>query len=94
MPNLNYSIFVNEFTIIAFLIGFLAGVLTCVVFGKKDLSGDKTVSLLLIFMWLGMHLIAFMFGKEISWTFDILGAGATGHLIGLDITLFLDKFRK
>ena len=94
MQSLNSSIFVNEYTILAFGLGFLAGVLTCLLFGKKDLNGEKTVSLVLIFLWLGMHLIAFVLVKQMSWSFDIIGAGATGHLIGLDITLFLEKFRK
>lgn len=91
---LNYAIYLNEYTASAFVFGFILGVMATLYFNKKDITLEKWVSVILIFVWLVMHISGFILGKEISWTFDIIGAGAAGHLIGLDITLLLNKIIK
>ena len=90
----NYTMNFNEYTIIAFIIGFFVGVFITFVLNKQDITLEKSVSIILIFFWISINTIAFLLNKEMSWVFDILGAGAAGHLIGLDITLLLSKILK
>ena len=81
-------------TLIGFLIGFTTGIITCQMFNKLNYKTDMIISLLVIVIWIGFHSVAFfMEDLDVAWVFDIIGAGAAGHIIGLD-TIKLFNFKK
>lgn len=88
---------INDLThiIIAFVLGFITGVCTCLILNKKNFATDKIISLLMIGMWAGMHSVAFFTTDlQVAWVFDVIGAGATGHIIGLDVIEAFSKIKR
>lgn len=47
----------------------------------------------MIGMWAGFHSVAFFTELQVAWVFDVIGAGATGHIIGLDVVEVFSKIK-
>ncbi len=77
--------------ITSFILGFVFGIVSTLLFRKENLTTEKTISLLLFALWLSGHVYGFVYDKEIPYIFDALGAGATGALMGANWTDLFDR---
>lgn len=80
--------------ITSFILGFVFGVASTLFVRKENLTTEKTISLLVFALWLSGHVFGFIYGKEIPYIFDALGAGATGTLMGANWTDLFDRIFK
>ena len=76
--------------IFIFILGYVAGVISTLFFGKKGINIESTVSLLIISIWLILHSYGFFFDKPVSLLMDFAGFGATGNFIGIKFSNFTD----
>lgn len=79
---------------LVFTLGFIAGFGSSLILRRNNLKIEKRVSLMVIFLWLGMSTVAFASDLEVSKLFDFIGFGAAGHFIGLDIATIVNVFKK
>lgn len=77
--------------ITSFLIGFVFGATSVLLFDRKNLSVEKIISIILFAIWISIHIYGFFFEKEITYLFDLIGFGATGGLIGLSWGDIIDR---
>lgn len=79
--------------IIAFVLGFITGVFSVLFFHKNNFETSKIISLVMIFFWVIFHTVAFFTELKVAWIFDVVGAGATGHITGLDLVEIFKKIK-
>lgn len=74
-----------EHIVATFLAGIIVGFVSSLVFGKRELSLEMHVALLIMAIWLAMHVYGFFFAVDIDWIFNIVGFGAVGTFVGINI---------
>jgi len=74
--------------IFIFIIGYVLGVISTLIFSRKGLTMESTVALLIISVWVTMHTYGFFFDKSVSLLMDFAGFGAAGNFIGIKVSDF------
>jgi len=84
--------------IVAFLLGNLTGaiggLLGCFFVSRGSFDTIRFLSVLLFFVWTGLHIYGFVNNKQISLVFDVVGGASVGHLLGFDLGKLLSKMKK
>ena len=73
-----------EHLVATFTAGLIIGVVSTVFSTRKELTLEKTIALLIIALWLGMHTYSFFFNTGVDWLFNIVGFGAVGTFVGIN----------
>lgn len=84
---------VNIYFFYGLAVGFVAGLVTALFFGKK-IELEKLVSIIVIMSWLLLHFYGFSVGRDVPFIFDVVGGASVGHLIGFDLAEAYKKFKK
>ena len=79
---------------VSFFLGCIVGVMSTLFLRKNNVNTEKTVSLLVILMWLTMHTVAFVSELSVSTMFDFIGFGAAGNIMGLNFVNMAKAFKK
>lgn len=77
-----YSI---EHIVATLLTGIVLGFCSALLLSKQKLSVEMNVALLLIVVWLCIHIYGFFFSREVDWIFNLVGFGAVGTFVGINI---------
>ena len=81
--------------IFVFITGYVLGVISTLIFNRRGITLESTVSLLIISIWLSLHTYGFFFDKEVPLLMDFAGFGAAGNFIGVkvsDLTNYVARF--
>lgn len=81
---------VGEYYIFIFIVGYIFGVISTLLFNRRKVNVESTVSLLIIAIWLCMHTYGFFFDKSVSLLVDFTGFGAAGNFIGIKASNLID----
>lgn len=82
------------YVIVAFILGFISGIVTALMMRKQNKQTDRIISLLIVGLWTSFHTIAFFLPElTVAWAFDVLGAGAAAHICGLDAGELISRLR-
>lgn len=74
-----------EHLIFVFSAGVVLGVVSTIFFTKREMTIEMIIALLLMSLWVGLHVYAFFFDNEVDWIFNIVGFGAVGTFVGINL---------
>jgi hypothetical protein len=74
-----------EHLVATFFVGLIIGVVSTVFFTQRSLTLEKHVAFLIMSIWLSMHVYSFFFGNEVDWIFNLVGFGAVGTFVGINL---------
>jgi hypothetical protein len=74
-----------EHIVATFFLGLVVGVISTLVFSRNGLTLEKWVAIIIMAVWLCMHVYSFLFGNEVDWIFNLVGFGAVGTFVGVNV---------
>ena len=77
--------------IITLPIGIIIGYMSNFLIAKKILEVEKRLSIAFVTIWVVLIIISFLTGKDVPNLFDFIGFGASGTLLGIDVTNKIEK---
>ncbi len=77
-----YSI---EHLIFTFTAGLILGSISTIFLTKREMTMEMITALLIMIVWIGMHAYGFFFGNDVDWVFNIVGFGAAGTFVGVNL---------
>lgn len=72
--------------IIGMSMGAVIGFFSAFLVLKSTLSMERKLSVGFVMLWLSMITISFFTGKDVPNLFDFIGFGASGTLLGIDLS--------
>lgn len=79
-----------EHIVATFAAGLILGVMSTIFFTRKELTVEMIVAILIITLWLGMHVYGFFFNQTVDWVFNVVGFGAVGTFVGVNVRQVVD----
>lgn len=74
-----------EHLVATFFAGLILGVISTIFFTRKELTIEMNLALLIITIWLSMHVYGFFFAVPVDWVFNVVGFGAVGTFVGVNV---------